>query len=73
MRAGRSAQQQRRLLTLTVDERLFWGNALNPLDKRVTATDSDDGFILDGIKSFSSGTAACEGMCSVNEYLSHLG
>lgn len=55
-----SAQQQRRLLTLTVEQRLFWGNALNPLDKRVTATDSADGFILDGIKSFSSGSVGSD-------------
>ena len=55
-----SAQQQRRLLALTVEERLFWGNALNPLDKRVTATDSADGFILDGIKSFSSGSVGSD-------------
>ncbi|SDH60951.1 acyl-CoA dehydrogenase family protein [Janthinobacterium sp. YR213] len=55
-----SAQQQRRLLALTVDERLFWGNALNPLDKRVTAADSDDGFTLDGIKSFSSGSVGSD-------------
>lgn len=55
-----SAQQQRRLLTLTVEQRLFWGNALNPLDKRVSATDSADGFILDGIKSFSSGSVGSD-------------
>ena len=55
-----NAQQQRRLLTLTVDERLFWGNALNPLDKRVTALDADDGFVLDGIKSFSSGSVGSD-------------
>lgn len=58
-----NAQQQRRLLTLTVDQRLFWGNALNPLDKRVTAakaTDSNDGYLLDGIKSFSSGSVGSD-------------
>ena len=55
-----NARQQRRLLTLTVDERLFWGNALNPLDKRVTALDTDDGFVLDGIKSFSSGSVGSD-------------
>src|SRR5471032_1866379 len=55
-----SAQQQRRFLALTVDERLFWGNALNPLDKRVTAIDSDAGVILDGIKSFSSGSVGSD-------------
>ncbi|PLY43744.1 acyl-CoA dehydrogenase [Janthinobacterium sp. ROICE36] len=55
-----SAQQQRRLLALIVDERLFWGNALNPLDKRVTAIDSDDGYLLDGIKRFSSGSVGSD-------------
>ena len=55
-----NAQQQRRLLTLTVEQRLFWGNALNPLDKRVTAIDTDDGFVLDGIKSFSSGSVGSD-------------
>lgn len=55
-----NAQQQRHLLTLTVEQRLFWGNALNPLDKRVTAIDTDDGFVLDGIKSFSSGSVGSD-------------
>ena len=55
-----NARQQRRLLTLTVEQRLFWGNALNPLDKRVTALDTDDGFVLDGIKSFSSGSVGSD-------------
>lgn len=55
-----SAQQQRRLLTQTVEQNLFWGNALNPLDKRTTATDADYGFQLDGIKSFSSGSVGSD-------------
>ena len=55
-----NARQQRRLLTLTVEQRLFWGNALNPLDKRVAALDTDDGFALDGIKSFSSGSVGSD-------------
>jgi alkylation response protein AidB-like acyl-CoA dehydrogenase len=55
-----SIEQQQRLLTATVRERLFWGNALNPLDKRTVATASDDGFILDGIKSFSSGSVGAD-------------
>jgi alkylation response protein AidB-like acyl-CoA dehydrogenase len=33
-----SRSQQERLLKEIVDKRLFWGNALNPLDKRATAT-----------------------------------
>jgi alkylation response protein AidB-like acyl-CoA dehydrogenase len=55
-----SARQQRRLLTDTVEQRLFWGNALNPLDKRTVATDAEDGFTLDGIKSFSSGSVGSD-------------
>ena len=55
-----NARQQRRLLTLTVEQRLFWGNALNPLDKRVAALDTDDGFVLDCIKSFSSGSVGSD-------------
>ena len=51
------AVQQRDLLRRTAAEHLFWGNALNPLDKRTVATDGDgDGdFVLDGVKSFCSG------------------
>jgi len=57
-----NAHQQRRLLTATVDERLFWGNALNPLDLRTTATATatGDGYLLNGIKSFSSGSVGSD-------------
>ncbi|MRW90633.1 monooxygenase [Duganella sp. FT80W] len=55
-----SAQQQRRFLTQTVEQNLFWGNALNPLDKRTLATDADYGFQLDGVKSFSSGSVGSD-------------
>jgi alkylation response protein AidB-like acyl-CoA dehydrogenase len=55
-----NAQQQRRLLAATVEQRFFWGNALNPLDKRTTATRTDGGYILNGIKSFSSGSVGAE-------------
>jgi alkylation response protein AidB-like acyl-CoA dehydrogenase len=55
-----SVQQQRRFLTQTVEQNLFWGNALNPLDKRTLATDADYGFQLDGIKSFSSGSVGSD-------------
>lgn len=53
-------QQQRRFLTQTVEQNLFWGNALNPLDKRTTAADADYGFVLDGVKSFSSGSVGSD-------------
>lgn len=55
-----STQQQRRFLTQTVDQHLFWGNALNPLDKRTVATDADYGYQLDGVKSFSSGSVGSD-------------
>jgi len=52
--------QQRSLLTATVRQKLFWGNALNPLDKRTRATASPAGYILDGVKSFSSGSVGSD-------------
>jgi alkylation response protein AidB-like acyl-CoA dehydrogenase len=55
-----SAQQQRRLLAATVDQNLFWGNALNPLDQRTTATATSDGFVLEGVKSFCSGSVGSD-------------
>ena len=55
-----SAQQQHRLLSQTVEQRLFWGNALNPLDKRATAARIDGGFLIDGVKSFSSGSVGSD-------------
>lgn len=56
---GNAAQQQA-ILTRTVRERLFWGNALNPLDRRTLAVATSDGFVLDGIKSFSSGSVGAD-------------
>lgn len=41
----------------TAQENLFWGNTLNPLDKRTTATKiSDTAYIFHGDKSFCSGS-----------------
>lgn len=41
----------------TVKEQLFWGNTLNPLDRRTTAAAvSDDAYIFHGDKSFCSGS-----------------
>jgi alkylation response protein AidB-like acyl-CoA dehydrogenase len=39
----------------TVERRLFWGNALNPLDDRTTLEKRGGDFVLRGRKSFSSG------------------
>jgi alkylation response protein AidB-like acyl-CoA dehydrogenase len=35
-----NAAQQRRLLGRSIEQRWFWGNALNPLDKRLQAVDT---------------------------------
>jgi alkylation response protein AidB-like acyl-CoA dehydrogenase len=48
--------QRAALLTATARGPLFWGNALNPLDRRTKLTPrGDEGWILDGAKSFCSG------------------
>jgi len=52
--------QQRHLLGISVKQNLFWGNALNPLDKRTRATPIPTGFTLDGVKSFSSGSVGSD-------------
>jgi len=55
-----NATQQQALLRRTVDERLFWGNALNPLDRRAVAREVDGGFVIDGLKSFASGSVGSD-------------
>ena len=44
----------------TVARRLFWGNALNPLDQRTVATETEDGWTFNGLKSFSSGSVGSD-------------
>jgi alkylation response protein AidB-like acyl-CoA dehydrogenase len=55
-----TAQQQRHLLHATVDEGLFWGNALNPLDRRLVAREAKGGYLLHGVKSFASGSVGSD-------------
>ncbi len=55
-----SPEQQARWLRDTVVNRWFWGNALNPLDKRLVARDTPGGYVLDGTKSFSSGSVGSD-------------
>lgn len=44
------------LLSETARNRWFWGNALNPLDKRTSLTPAQpDGYLINGRKSFCSG------------------
>lgn len=52
--------QQRDLLSATVRQGLFWGNALNPLDKRTRASATPGGWVLNGVKSFCSGSVGSD-------------
>jgi len=58
---GTKAQQKSQFED-TVTQRLFWGNALNPLDQRAVATEADDGWVFNGLKSFSSGSVGSDRM-----------
>jgi alkylation response protein AidB-like acyl-CoA dehydrogenase len=58
---GTRAQQEKQLGE-TARRRLFWGNALNPLDQRAVATEDGDGWIFNGLKSFSSGSVGSDRM-----------
>ena len=49
-------QQARRLLEGTAANNWFWGNALNPLDRRLALVTTRTGRVLRGEKSFSTGS-----------------
>lgn len=53
-------EQQAYFLAPTAERQLFWGNALNPLDRRVIARAELDGYRIDGVKSFSSGSVGSD-------------
>jgi alkylation response protein AidB-like acyl-CoA dehydrogenase len=55
-----TAEQAERLLKETIAGNLFWGNALNPLDKRTLATETPSGFVLHGDKSYCSGSVGSD-------------
>lgn len=55
-----TAEQQRRLIAGTLDSGAFWGNALNPLDRRTRATRTAGGWRLDGVKSYCSGSVGSD-------------
>jgi len=48
--------QSRRLLEGTVANRWFWGNTLNPLDRRLALVTTKAGRVLRGDKSYSTGS-----------------
>ncbi|MBV8658374.1 MAG: acyl-CoA dehydrogenase family protein [Burkholderiales bacterium] len=55
-----TAAQQARFQRQTIAQRQFWGNALNPLDKRTLAIDQGDHWRIEGEKSFSSGSVGSD-------------
>ncbi|KXU82661.1 acyl-CoA dehydrogenase [Paraburkholderia monticola] len=56
-------RQREQYLRGTVEHRWWWGNAVNPLDTRLTATATHDGgYLLDGQKGFCSGTRGSQMM-----------
>lgn len=56
-------EQRARYLCGTVENRWWWGNAVNPLDTRLVASaTSDGGYLLDGQKGFCSGTRGSQMM-----------
>ena len=52
--------QHRQLLSPTVQNHLFWGNALNPRDLRARATAHGDGYLVNGPKSYCSGSVGSD-------------
>jgi len=58
-----NAEQHARLFRQTIDEQLFWGNALNPLDTGLIATAVEAGWRLDGVKSYASGSVGSDRLC----------
>ena len=55
-----SARQQRRLLFETIEHDVFWGDAVDPLDKRLVARPTAGGWMLDGVKGCASGSAGSD-------------
>jgi alkylation response protein AidB-like acyl-CoA dehydrogenase len=55
-----NAEQQQRLLADTVSHKLFWGNALNPSDRRATAQRVSGGYLIHGPKGYCSGSVGSD-------------
>jgi alkylation response protein AidB-like acyl-CoA dehydrogenase len=60
IRLAGNARQQRRLLFETIEHDVFWGDAMNPLDKRLVARPTAGGYMLDGVKEFASGSVGSD-------------
>ena len=55
-----TTEQQHRLQQLTAQQHWFWGNASNPRDTRLVATPFRHGWVLDGEKSYASGSVGSD-------------
>lgn len=53
-------EQHEFFLRTTVQQQLFWGNALNPNDKRTVATEDGEGWRIHGPKSYCSGSVGAD-------------
>lgn len=51
-----SEAQKEQYYSKTIQNNWFWCNALNPLDRRTTLTPDGNNFLLNGVKSFCSGS-----------------
>lgn len=52
-----TSKQVAHFTKVTAENDYFWGNAFNPLDTHVIATETENGWIVDGKKSFCSGAS----------------
>lgn len=55
-------EQHEFFLRHTVEQRLFWGNALNPNDKRALAIEDGEGWCISGPKSYCSGSVGSDSL-----------
>lgn len=55
-------EQHEFFLRHTVEQRLFWGNALNPNDKRALAIEDGAGWRISGPKSYCSGSVGSDSL-----------
>lgn len=57
-----NTEQQQRLLTQTIKYQWFWGNSLNPSDRRteVEHLSKAEGAVIHGVKSYSSGSVGSD-------------
>lgn len=51
-----NAKQQEYYYRETVNKNLFWGNAFNPVDIKLKAKKEQDYFVLNGVKTFCTGS-----------------